>query len=46
MGIEGVVIGLLDFGASAPLGVLYDQFGLTPQHVADEATKLVREQQI
>ena len=45
IGSEGVAIGLSDFGASAPIGVLYEQFGLTSQHVVNEATKLVREQQ-
>ena len=46
VGTEGVIVGLSDFGASAPINVLYDQFGLTSQHVVDEATKLVGEQQI
>lgn len=45
IGTEGVAIGLSDFGASAPIGVLYEKFGLTSQHVADEAAKLVRENQ-
>lgn len=45
IGTEGVAIGLSDFGASAPIGVLYEKFGLTSQHVVDEATKLVQEQQ-
>jgi transketolase len=42
IGTEGVAIGLSDFGASAPIGALYEQFGLTPQHVADEALKLIQ----
>ena len=45
VGIEGVAIGLSGFGASAPINVLYEQFGLTAQHVVDEATMLVEEQQ-
>ena len=45
IGTEGVAIGLSDFGASAPIAVLYEKFGLTSQHVVDEATGLVQEQQ-
>jgi transketolase len=44
VGTEGVAIGISGFGASAPINVLYEQFGLTAQHVVDEATKLVQEQ--
>jgi len=29
------------FGASAPIGVLYEKFGITAAKVADEARKLV-----
>ena len=39
---DGVAIGLSHFGASAPAGVLYEQFGLTAQRVADEAMRLIR----
>ena len=42
VGLDGVAIGIPHFGASAPAEVLYEQFGLTARHVAEEATKLVR----
>ncbi|MEE9198388.1 MAG: transketolase [Dehalococcoidia bacterium] len=41
VGLDGVAIGLPSFGASAPAGVLYEQFGLTAQRMADEATRLL-----
>ena len=41
VGLEGTAIGLSHFGASAPAGVLYEQFGITAQRVADEAARLV-----
>ena len=43
MGLNSGAIGLDHFGASAPAGVLYDQFGLTAQRVADEAVRLLKE---
>ena len=43
VGLHGVAIGIDHFGASAPAGVLYEQFGLTAQHVADEAARLLQE---
>ena len=42
VGTEGVAIGIPHFGASAPADVLYKEFGLTAEHVAEEALKLVR----
>ena len=42
VGLDGTAIGLPRFGASAPAGVLYEQFGLTPDRVVDEALKLVQ----
>ncbi len=42
VGLDGVAIGLSHFGASAPYKIIYEQFGLTPQRVADEATRLIR----
>ena len=42
VGADGVTLGLSRFGASAPIGVLYEQFGLTAQHMADEAESLVK----
>ena len=41
VGDLGVAIGVSRFGASAPIDVLYQQYGLTAQHVAEEASRLV-----
>ncbi len=41
-GTEGVIIGLDHFGASAPAGVLYSEFGITAEHVVENALGLVR----
>ncbi len=41
VGLDGVAIGLPHFGASAPAGELYQQFGLTAQRVAQEAQRQV-----
>ena len=43
VGLDGVAIGLSRFGASAPGKVIYEKLGLTAQHVADEALKLLEE---
>ena len=40
VGLDGVAMGLPHFGASAPAGVLYQEFGLTAQRVAEEAERL------
>jgi transketolase len=40
-GLDGVVIGLHRFGASAPYKVIYEKLGLTAQHMVDEAKRLV-----
>ena len=42
VGTDGIAIGITHFGASAPAGVLYEQFGLTAQRMADEAELLVK----
>ena len=34
VGLDGLIIGLDHFGASAPAPVLYEQFGLTGEHIA------------
>jgi len=39
--LDGVAIGVPRFGASAPQKVVYEQLGLTAQHVIDEAQKLL-----
>ena len=41
VGDQGVAIGTPHFGASAPAEVLYEQFGLTAQRMAEEANRLV-----
>ncbi len=41
VGIEGAVVGLDHFGASAPADVLYEKFGITSDHVAVVARALV-----
>jgi transketolase len=41
VGDEGVIIGLDHFGASAPAGVLYKEFGLTAEHVVAEVLGLL-----
>ena len=42
VGPDGVAIGLSHFGASAPWQVIYQQLGLTAQHMADEALRLLQ----
>ena len=39
---DGLAIGMSGFGASAPAGELYEQFGLTARRVADAAIRLAR----
>ncbi|MDV2480402.1 MAG: transketolase [bacterium] len=41
VGLDGVAIGVPHFGASAPAAVLYEKFGLTAEHMAEEARRLV-----
>ena len=41
VGLDGVAIGLHRFGASAPANVIYEQLGLTAQHMANEAQRLL-----
>ena len=41
VGFGGAAIGVNRFGGSAPGGVVYQELGLTAQHVAEEASKLV-----
>jgi transketolase len=41
VGLDGAVVGMTSFGASAPGAVLYEEFGLTAQHVADKARSLL-----
>ena len=41
-GLEGVAIGMTGYGASAPASVLYQEFGITAQRMAEEAEALVK----
>jgi len=41
-GDEGVVIGVDHFGASAPAGVLYKEFGLTADNVVASVLRVLR----
>ena len=41
-GLDGVAIGMSGFGASAPASVLYQEFGITAQRMAEEAESLVK----
>ena len=41
VGDQGTIIGIDDFGASAPIKKLYEHFGLTPAHVAQAARELL-----
>ena len=41
VGLDGVSVGMTGYGASAPAGVLYENFGITAERVAEESRKLV-----
>jgi len=41
VGLEGMVIGMTGFGASAPASVLYEKFGITVEHIITAARTLV-----
>ncbi len=41
VGTDGDVIGLNRFGASAPMEVLLEEFGFTPNHIAERALSLL-----
>ncbi len=43
VGLEGAVVGLNSFGASAPGGVLYEKFGITVDSVTAEARRLLKQ---
>jgi transketolase len=40
VGIDGAIIGMTTFGASAPQKALYQHFGFTPEHVAEVAKEI------
>ena len=41
-GQNGTIIGIDRFGASAPGNVIYEQFGLTAEHITDESLHLLQ----
>lgn len=41
VGLDGAVVGLTHFGASAPYKTIYKEFGLTPEKVAEAARGLL-----
>ena len=41
VGIDGAVIGLDHYGASAPAKVLFEQFGFTAEHACEEALRVL-----
>ncbi|MFO8101620.1 MAG: transketolase [Dehalococcoidia bacterium] len=43
VGMDGIIIGVPRFGASAPMKVIYEKLGLTSQQVVDAVTSLVGE---
>ncbi len=45
-GIDGIIIGVPRFGASAPMKVIYEKLGLTAQQVIDAAMKLLKEKKV
>lgn len=45
VGLEGAVVGMEGFGASAPASVLYEKFGITAEHVARAARGLLKRTQ-
>lgn len=42
VGLDGVVVGLDRFGASAPAKVLYEKFGITAERIAQAAKALIK----
>jgi transketolase len=41
VGSAGIAMGIDHFGASAPYQTLYEKFGLTAEHVVENANKLM-----
>ena len=46
VGLDGIVIGLNRFGASAPGKVIYEQFGLTAERITSEAIRLLQRRKV
>jgi transketolase len=40
--LKGVIIGVTDFGASAPGPVVMRKFGFTPEHVVETAKRVLK----
>jgi transketolase len=41
VGLDGIAIGVERFGASAPYEKIYEEYGLTPEHVVEAAKSLL-----
>ena len=41
VGLDGRVVGMADFGASAPGSVLFDAYGFTPENVVKETVEMI-----
>ncbi|MBI3163289.1 MAG: transketolase [Chloroflexi bacterium] len=46
VGLDGAIVGLDHFGASAPAATLYEKFGITSEHVVIEAQRLLAQKEI
>ena len=46
VGLDGAIVGLDHFGASAPAATLYEKFGITSEHVVAEAQRLLEQKEI
>ena len=44
VGLDGAVIGMDGFGASAPAELLYEKFGITAKDVVEQAKALLKKQ--
>jgi len=42
VGLDGIIIGMESFGASAPGPLLYEKFGFTPENVVTQAKALLK----
>ncbi len=42
VGLDGGIIGMDGFGASAPASILYEKFGITVQHIVETVRRLVK----
>ena len=43
-GLNGAIVGLDRFGASAPAPILYEKFGITPEAVARRAREILKKE--